>query len=65
MKISIDELQAYLEDRYGGWATEQFERIPEEGEFFEWNGLKVTVDEMDDARILRLRVERLPQQEET
>ena len=49
----------------GGWATEQFERIPEEGEFFEWNGLKVTVDEMDDARILRLRVERLPQQEET
>ena len=23
MKISIDELQAYLADRYSGWATEQ------------------------------------------
>lgn len=32
MKISIDELQAYLEDRYGGWATEQsmFMKLVEE-----------------------------------
>jgi NTP pyrophosphatase (non-canonical NTP hydrolase) len=32
VKISIDELQAYLEDRYGGWATEQsmFMKLVEE-----------------------------------
>ena len=32
MKISIDELQAYLSDRYSGWATEQsmFMKLVEE-----------------------------------
>ncbi len=32
MKITIDELQAYLADRYGGWATEQnmFMKLVEE-----------------------------------
>lgn len=32
MKISIDALQAYLADRYGGWATEQsmFMKLVEE-----------------------------------
>lgn len=32
MKISIDELQAYLSDRYCGWATEQsmFMKLVEE-----------------------------------
>ena len=32
MKISIDELQAYLADRYSGWATEQsmFMKLVEE-----------------------------------
>ena len=44
--------------------VEQFERIPEVGESFVWHGLKVTVTEMDDARIIRLRVEMLPDAEE-
>ena len=32
MKLSIDELQAYLADRYSGWATEQsmFMKLVEE-----------------------------------
>lgn len=32
MKISIDELQVYLADRYSGWATEQsmFMKLVEE-----------------------------------
>ena len=32
MKITIDALQAYLSDRYGGWATEQgmFMKLAEE-----------------------------------
>ncbi len=42
-----------------GWATEQLERIPEEGDSFVWNELKVTVTEMDETRIIRLRVEKL------
>jgi CBS domain containing-hemolysin-like protein len=47
-----------------GWATEQLERIPEEGDSFVWNNLKVTVTEMDEARIIRLRVEKLPEDAE-
>ena len=47
-----------------GWATEQLERIPEEGDSFVWNNLKVTVTEMDEARIIRLRVEKLPEKAE-
>ena len=46
-----------------GWATEQLERIPEEGDSFVWKNLKVTVIEMDDTRIIRLRVEKLRQEE--
>jgi len=47
-----------------GWATEQLERIPEEGDSFVWQNLKVTVTEMDETRILRLRVEKLEAQQE-
>ena len=47
-----------------GWATEQMERIPEEGDSFVWHNLKVTVTEMDETRIIRLRVEKLEEQPE-
>jgi len=43
-----------------GWATEQFQRIPAVGDSFEWRGLRVTVVQMDETRVTRLRVERLP-----
>ena len=53
MKITIDALQAYLSDRYGGWATEQsmFMKLAEElGEVAEVLNMRAgrkTADEND------------------
>lgn len=41
-----------------GWALEQLEHIPHVGESFEYHMLTVTVEEMDDQRITRLRVQK-------
>lgn len=35
----------------GGWAFEQLGRIPAEGDSFEYHGLSVRIDEMEDQRI--------------
>ncbi len=43
-----------------GWAMEQFQRIPHNGDHFVHDRLKVTVTEMDETRITRLKVELLP-----
>lgn len=43
-----------------GWALEMLEHIPQAGESFTHEQLKVTVLEVEDQRILRLLVERLP-----
>jgi len=53
MKISIDELQAYLSDRYSGWATEQgmfmklVEEIGEVAEVLNKRAGRKTSDEND------------------
>ena len=45
----------------GEWTYEQFDRLPEEGDNFEYNGLRVTVQSMEHRRILKLHIERLPE----
>ena len=42
------------------WVFEQFDRLPRVGDSFDWQSLRVTVAEMNGRRILKLRVERLP-----
>ncbi len=44
----------------GEWTYEQFDRLPECGDSFDYNGLRVTVEEMEQRRVLKLRIERLP-----
>ena len=46
------------------WAYVEFAAIPKVGESFEYHGLRVTVAEMEHNRILRLTVERLPEEGE-
>lgn len=46
----------------GEWAYEQFDAIPREGEGFDYNGLRVTVEKVQKRRILLLRIARLPQE---
>lgn len=48
----------------GEWAYEQFDAIPREGEGFDYNGLRVTVEKVQKRRILLLRIARLPQESE-
>ena len=48
----------------GEWAYEQFDRIPEERESFEYEGLSVTVSEMHQNRIVKLVCRVLPEPEE-
>lgn len=43
----------------GEWAYEQFDVLPAEGDSFEYNGLKVTVAQLEHRRILNLRIEKM------
>ena len=45
----------------GEWAYEQFDAIPQEGDGFTYNGLRVTVEKVQQRRILQLRIQRLPE----
>ena len=48
----------------GAWAYENFGAIPHEGESFLYHNLKVTAEEMDHNRIVRLKLAILPEKEE-
>ena len=45
----------------GEWAYEQFDAIPKEGDSFPYNGLRVTVEKVQQRRIMQLRIQRLPE----
>ena len=47
----------------GEWVFEHFERIPSQGESFDYNGLVITVSEMKQNRIVKLNA-KLPSTEE-
>ena len=44
----------------GEWTYEQFDRLPEVGDSFDYNGLRVTVQAVEHRRILKLRIDRIP-----
>ncbi|MEG1953413.1 MAG: hemolysin family protein [Hydrogenoanaerobacterium sp.] len=48
----------------GGWALEELEHIPKVGEGFSYDALNVVVEQMDDQRIVKLRVTYTPPAEE-
>ena len=45
----------------GEWTYEQFDRLPEAGDSFLYNGLRVTVASVEHRRVLKLRIERVPE----
>lgn len=60
------ELEGIDEDSFefesetvGGWTVEQFDRFPEEGESFEFQGLRITVLKMDGRRVDRVLAEKI------
>ena len=60
----LDEENRSLESDYNtvsGWVLEQLEHIPRVGETFVYNDtMRVTVTEMEDQRITKLKIELLP-----
>lgn len=48
----------------GEWAYEHFDNIPVKGDSFEYNGLRVTIGEMNGNRIVKLVVSILPKDNE-
>ena len=51
-------------DTAGGWALEHFETYPKSGDSFEDEGLKVTILQIEDRRVERLLVEKLPDEDQ-
>ena len=45
----------------GEWAYEQFDAIPREGDSFTYNGLRITVEKVQQRRIMKLHIQRLPE----
>ena len=60
----LDEENRSFESDYNtvsGWVLEQLEHIPRVGETFIYNEtMRVTVTEMEDQRITKLKIELLP-----
>ena len=44
----------------GEWTYEQFDELPAEGDSFDYEGLRVTVEQLDQRRIRKLRIEPAP-----
>ena len=72
--ISLDDFRRLVEhtEEYesdystlGGWAAEMLDKIPEEGDSFDFENLTVTVTEMDSNRVKRLTVEIHTEEPET
>ena len=59
-----EEDEELVNTQMGEWAYEQFTAIPKVGESFRYHALTVTVDEMEHNRILKLKVELLPEEKE-
>lgn len=53
--FKLPEDQEY--DTIGGFLLDQFGRIPATGEHHRWEGLKLTVVEADERRVIRIRID--------
>ena len=51
--------EQYDADTVGGWAGEMLQKVPEDGDSFEKDGLRFTVTEMDGFRVTKIRAEKV------
>ena len=49
----------FISNTISGFVTEQLSKIPEEGDFFDYNGVRFTVAQAQDRRVLVVHLERL------
>ena len=57
-----EELEDYI-TTVGGWATEVLGDYPDEGQSFRYRDYVITIEEIDEFRVTRLRVLHDPQEE--
>ncbi|MBQ9414792.1 MAG: HlyC/CorC family transporter [Clostridia bacterium] len=65
LRAMLDELELESDSEattVSGWAMEALDRIPEEGDTFEADGLSVTVTKTDGRRLLEIVATRLPEE---
>ena len=48
----------------GGWIMERMKKVPDAGDSFEYGGLSITVEEISNNRIQKVRVVKLEQPDE-
>ena len=67
----LEELELELKDfepesnTVGGWVLEEMKKIPEQGESFEYEPMTVTIEEVGEKRVEKVRVKvTLPEVEE-
>ncbi len=53
-----------VSDTVGGWTIETLEHFPEKGEYFEWNGYKITVLDADEHRVSKVMAEKIENEED-
>ena len=56
LELDEDDEDEFTNKLLGEWAYEQFDNIPSVGDSFRYENVEVTVSEMRNNRILRLRV---------
>lgn len=56
LELDEDDDDEFTNKLLGEWAYEQFDNIPSVGDSFRYENVEVTVSEMHNNRILRLRV---------
>ena len=64
--IDFDEPSDFESDyiTVGGWATEMLDKFPEAGDSFTYENLVITVLEAEAVRVIKVKVEVLPEEDE-
>lgn len=63
IEVEDEELEDYI-ITVGGWATEVLGDYPDEGQSFRYRDYVITIEEIDEFRVTKLRVLHEPQEEE-
>jgi CBS domain containing-hemolysin-like protein len=56
-RLTMVELPESSYHTIGGWLVEEFERVPQQGEQLFYENLVLTIDEVENRRIRKVKVE--------
>jgi putative hemolysin len=69
--VEVDKMYRYFDlngeedaTTVSGWVMDHLERIPKEGDRFQWEGLDVVVTQTDDRRVIEIQVQRILEEEQ-